>query len=412
MTQPQLYEVDDTPKAKVFRERVGDREYEFVEEKLDVFDQVLLWDGNPRLLPYLAEESGIGSEEELENHLRQSKGYDNLHKSIQDVGQMEPIYVWKREGQAKYLVIEGATRVTSMRNLERRESGKPKEGRFRKVKAKILPPDFGEEERAILLAKIHVRGSGVRSWGRYIEARFVHGIVVGSNGRSPLMSVSDLARHMDKSPSWVSRLKDAYQFAEKFVEHVDSPDAQRIAVEQFSTLEEISKSRDMGSKLKDYNNSSFDDLRNDVFEMVRQEVFKEYRDARFMKEFHDDPEKWAVLKSGETHVGHKLANDLKAGNASLRARLEVLPRQLERALERDPEAVSEDDIENLRSALRIAQGALRDVSSFRLDLSALTKVLEEASLADVKAVQRDDMEQLDEALEDFRVRLAKHKAWE
>lgn len=412
MAQPQMYVVDDTPKAKVFRERVGDREYEFVEEKLDVFDQVVLWDGNPRILPDLAEENRIGSEEELENHLRQSKGYDHLHKSIQAVGQMEPIYVWKREGQAKYLVIEGATRVTIMRNLERRELGKPSEGRFRKVKAKILPPDFGEEERAILLAKIHVRGNGVRSWGRYIEARFVHSIVVGASGRGPLMSVSDLARHMDKSPSWVSRLKDAYQFAEKFVEHVDSPDVHRIAVDHFSTLEEISKSRDIGSKLKDYNNPSFDDLRSDVFEMVRRDVFKEYRDARFMKEFHDDPEKWAALRSGEKHVGHKLANDLKAGSASLRARFEMLPRQLERALERDSEAVSEDDIENLELTLKIARGALTDVSPFRLELKAFTKALEGASLADVKAVQHDDMKQLDEALGDFRARLEKHRTWE
>jgi hypothetical protein len=408
----QLYAVDDTPKAKVFRERVGDREYEFIEEKLDVFDQVVLWDDNPRIVPYFSEESGIGSEEEIEIHLRSSKGYDSLHKSIQAVGQMEPIYVWRRDDQPKYLVIEGATRVTSMRDLERRELGKPTAGKYRKVKAKILPPEFGEEERAILLAKIHVRGSGVRSWGRYIEARFVHSIVVGSNGRGPLMSVSDLARHMDKSASWVSRLKDAYQFAEKFVEHVDSPDAQKIAVEQFSTLEEVSKSRDIGSRLKDYNNPSFDDLRNEVFEMVQQEVFKEYRDARFMKEFHDDAEKWAVLKSGEKHVGHKLANELKAGNASLHARLEVLPRQLERTLERDAEAVSEDDIENLRSALKIARGALREVSPFRLELTEFTKVLENASLADVKAVQRDDMKQLDDALEDFRARLEKYKAWE
>lgn len=411
MSHP-LYVVDDTPQAKIFRERVGDKEWEFVEEKLDVFDEVILWDDNPRLLAYLPEGSGVASEEELENHLRQSKGFDSLHRSIQAVGQMESVYVWKREGQPKYLVIEGASRVTSLRDLERRQAGKPTEGNYRKVKAKILPPHFGEEERAILLARIHVRGSGVRSWGRYIEARFVHGIVVGVTGRGPLMSISDLARHMDKSPSWVSRLKDAYQFAEKFVEHVDSPDAQPKAVEHFSTLEEISKSRDVGPKLKDYTNKDHDSLRGDVFDMVHKEVFKEYRDARFMKEFHDDPEKWSLLKQGERHIAHKLANDLKAGSTSLHARLEMLPKQLERAIDRDPEAVSEDDIESLLKAVRIARGAVRDVSAFRLELQAFTKVLEDASLTDVKAVQPGDVQQLDTALDDFRARLNKHKSWE
>lgn len=412
MSQP-AYAVDDTPKAKVFREKVGDLEYELLEEKLDVFDEVVLWDGNPRLLPYIAEVSAIQSEEELENHLRQTKGYAPLAKSIQDLGQMEPTYVWKREDQLKYLVIEGATRVTILRELARRDMGKPTEGRFRKVKAKILPPQFTHEERAILLAKIHVRGSGVRSWGRYIEARFIHEIVVGTNGNKPLMSVSDLARHMGKSPSWVSRLKDAYQFAQKFVEHVDDPEAQHLAVDHFSTLEEIAKSRDIGPRLKDYDNIAYDELRTDVFDMVRKDVFKEYRDARFMKEFHDDPERWTLLRQGEKHAAHKLANDLKAGTTSLRGKLEVLPRQLERALERDPEAINEDDLDNLRSAVKTAESFLsQGVPRFRLELLSFVKALESASLLDVKAVQRDEVERLDAALEDFRARLAKHKLWE
>lgn len=405
------YAVDDTPAVRVFHEKVGDTEFVLVEEKIDVFDDAVLWDGNPRLLPDLAEASEIQSEEELENFLRKSKGYGPLEKSIQDLGQMEAIYAQKREGQSKYLVIEGATRVTILRELARRDKGKPTEGRFRKVKARILPSHFSHEHRAILLAKIHVRGSGVRSWGRYIEARFIHDIVAGHNGKA-LMSVSDLAKHMGKSPSWVSRLKDAYEFAQKFVEYVDDPEAQRLAAAHFSTLEEISKSRDVGPRLKDYDNNDYDLLRSDVFDMVRKRVFKEYRDARFMKEFHDDPEKWALLRQGEEHAAHKLANDLKAGSTSLKARLEMLPRQLERALERDADAVSEDDVDSLRTAVKTAESYLnRGVPRFRLELLAFIKALEAASLNDVKAVERDEMERLDVCFADFRQRLDKHKSW-
>src|SRR2546428_616915 len=126
--------IDDTPKAKFFRERIGDKEYELREEKLDVFNDVALWDANPRLLPYLAVSRTIESEDALESFLRQTNGYDTLAKSIAELGQMEPVYVWKREDQLKYLTIDGATRVTIMRELSRKKKGKPDELSYRKVK--------------------------------------------------------------------------------------------------------------------------------------------------------------------------------------------------------------------------------------------------------------------------------------
>src|SRR5262249_50799333 len=163
-----------------------------------------------------------------------------------------------------------------------------------------------------------------------------------------VMSVAELARHMGKSSSWVSRLKDAYEFANKFVEFVDSPDAKQKAAKYFSTLEEISKARLIGTKLKDYANPEHDELRADVFGMVRNDVFREYRDARFMKEFADDPEKWALLKTGEKDIANKLANQIRVGGTSLSAKIESLPGQIERALERDQNAINDDAVESLR----------------------------------------------------------------
>ncbi len=406
--------VDDTPKPKVFREKIGHQMYELLEEKVDVFDEVVLWPENPRLMPYLAECDGtIESEEELENFLKSTNGYAGLEKSIADIGQMEPIYVWRKNDAPKSLVIEGATRVTIHRELERKNKGKPTEGQFRRVTAKVLPPEFTEEERAILLAQIHVRGTGVRSWGRYVDARFVFETVEGKNGHKPLMTVSQLANYMGKSPSWVSRLKNAYEFAQKFVDHlVDDPAAQRIAAGEFSTLEEISKAAGLGSMLRDYGNQEYDELRSDVFDMVRRNVFKEYRDARFLKEFHDDPEKWAVLKSGEEHAANRFANEIRAGNSNLKARIEALAASIRRSLERDPGSLADDDVDRLRDAVQVAESYINaGVSPFRLELSRFTKVLESVSLADIRAVVPDDMEKFEEALGDFRVRLDKHKTW-
>jgi hypothetical protein len=89
-----------------------------------------------------------------------------------------------------------------------------------------------------------------------------------------------------------------------------------------------------------------------------------------------------------------------------------LPGQIERAFEREPEALNDDDIDTLRKAIKVAESFLNPgVDKFRLELSAFTKALESASLNDVKSVQREEMELFDEALGDFRSRLEKHKAW-
>jgi hypothetical protein len=91
--------IDDKPKTKIFREKIGEQEYELEEMRLDAFDEITLWPKNPRLTPYVAAAGTFQSEEELENLLRRSKGYDTLARSIDEIGQMEPVYAWKREDQ-------------------------------------------------------------------------------------------------------------------------------------------------------------------------------------------------------------------------------------------------------------------------------------------------------------------------
>jgi hypothetical protein len=400
---------DHKPKPKYFREKIGRQEYQLEEMKLDVFDEVNLWADNPRLQD-LVPAGKYPSEEDLEDYLRTSPGYDGLARSIADLGQMEPIYVWRRDGADKYLALEGSTRVTILRELARKKQGQPDEQRFRRVLALALPEEFSEEERVVLLARIHVRGSGVRAWGRYIEARFIYNNVVDSAARKALMSVSQLAEYMGKSVSWVSRLKDAYDFAKRFVEHIDDQDeAQRLAKQYFSTLEEIAKSTGFGARVRDYGNPDSDSLRAEVFEMVRNDVFKEYRDARFMKQFFEDPEKWELLRSGERHVANRLANDLKAGNVGVKGRISGLPAQVERALVESPDGFDENDVNALRLALRSVEARVNmGVSPFRLHLRQFTKALEDASLSDIKQVIPDEMQDLEQALTYFREQLARY----
>jgi len=402
--------VDHTPMARVFREKIGDREFELSEVRLNVFEDVVLWPKNPRLQPFIAEDGNIENEEQLEHHLTQSKGYAGLASSIRDLGQMEPIYVWRKDGTGKYLVLEGATRVAILRDLARRFQNRPEADRFKTVMAKVLPADFSELDRVILLARIHVRGTGVRSWERYTQAKFVWESVTDRPGHRAIMSMLQLADHMGKSVSWASRLRDAYEFSQKYIEYVDTDAAEKEALENFSTLEEISKSVGFGPKVRDYNDPEAEQLRAEVFDMVRNDVFKEYRDARFMQKFFDDGEKWAQLKTHEKHIANKLAMEVNAGSTSLKGRIEHLYGQVERALEKSGDAVGEDDLEELQRTVAFIESQLHQGSAFRFRMKRFAKVLHNASLADVKQVSPDDLTEIETALADIRERLQKYAA--
>ena len=398
-----MAETQFNPIPDYYLERIGDQEYRFLARELDVFDDVCLWSDNPRLIPYLSE--SVLDEEELEVTLQQTSGYDALKKSIEALGQLEPIYVWP-SGGSKHLVLEGATRVTVLRDLYRRYEGKQNQDTFRKVKVKTLPPQFSEKESAILLARIHVRGSGVRNWGRYVQAKFIYEKV---EGNPPMFSLTDIAGHMGKSTSWASRLRDAYTFAKQFVEFVDNDDAEKLALDHFSTLEEISKATGFGVRVR-ANSSEGEQLRGEVFDMVKNDVFKEYRDARYMAQYYDDPEKWAVLKSHEPHAAHDIANQLRAGQTGINGKIAGLHGQLERALDRNEE-FDDDVVDELQRCVNLLASRPTGVGAFRLRLSQFTRGLQSASLEDIKSVTRDEYEDLQEGLEDFEHRLQRHSPW-
>ncbi len=395
------------PKPRIYLEKIGDRELELTEAKLDVHKDVALWSANPRLQTVVM--AGVASEADLEAALRRTGGYDPLRRSIDDLGQMELVYAWRPDESSKYIIFEGATRAAILRELDRKYTTGPKVGKFRWIKAKILPPDFSELERAILLARIHVRGTGVRAWGRYVEAKFVYDNIEDRDGHAALMNATEMARYMEKSISWVTRLRDAYKFARKFVEYIDSEDAERLAAENFSTLEEISKTSVIGAQVRDYDNPSHDALRAEVFDMVRNEVFKEYRDARFLKEFHDDPEKWGQLKSGEKHIASRLAVEAKSNASSIKAKIATMEQQVQRAIDRQDVEFGEDDVEALQRAIgRMHEQIHPGVRPFRVALKNATRALSEASMADVKVVSSEDLSEFREAAEYFEELVTKH----
>lgn len=389
-------EVPPQQSERVLYEKIGNTEWELREVRLDVHEDVALWADNPRLQTTMME--GFLSEADLEEALRLTSGYDGLRKSIQEIGQMQSIYV-QRTNTGKYLVLEGATRVSILRELDRKFTSGKFQGVFRHVQAKILPQNFSEKHVAILLAGIHVRGSGVRDWGRYIEAKFIYETVAGRPGHPPLMNQATLADNMGKSESWVARLKSAYEFALKFVEHVDDePNPRKMASEKFSVLEEISKARVIGSQLRDYDNKAYDELRQDVFEMVRNDVFKEYRDARFLKEFYDDPDAWTQLKSGEKHIANKLAQQTQDKSSHPKAKIAAMPQLVRRAIDRGEDGFDDDDVASLQQTIDLIEDKVHDgVHPYRLALKKATRTLNKASRADVTDLHPSDISEFRKA---------------
>lgn len=392
---------------RVLYERIGNAEWELREIRLDVQSQVALWDENPRL--QTAKMEGFSSEIELEDALRNSRGYDGLRKSIQEIGQMQSIYV-KQTPTGKYLTLEGNTRVAVLRELDRKFSTGKQAGTFRYVSAKIVPQNFGDREIAILLAGIHVRGAGVRDWERYVQARFIHETVVGRPGKPPLMNQAQLAESMGKSESWVTRLKNAYEFALKFIEHSDGEENPlRLAAEKFSVLEEISKARVIGTQLREFDNPAYDDLREEVFGMVRNNAFKEYRDARFLKEFHDDPDTWDQLKSGEEHIANKLARQVESKSSSPKAKIAGLPQLIRRAVDRGEDGFDDEDVASLQQAIDLIEDKVHDgVHPYRLALKKATRTLNKASRADVLDLEPSDIKDFRDAYAYFDGLIGNH----
>lgn len=387
------------PPKRFYHEKIGDREVQLEEAELHVENDIRLWKENPRLKT-IAGIAGIKTDAELEAAMQRTAGYDTLKKSMRDLGQLEPIYVMK--SQAKYLVLEGATRTTILRDLNRTSTEKTK-GKYEKIRVKILPPDFTAKERAILLAKIHVRGTGVRAWGRYVEAQFIHKTVMGEGTTDALMNMTQLADYMGKSLSWVQRLRDAYTFANKYVEFLDNDDAESEAAKNFSILEEASKAKTVGSLLKKYDDPQYDSLRDDFFNMVRDQAFKEYRDARFLGEFYANPTAWNELKSGEKHIASKLALDIKNNLNSPRTKLESTASMIHRAIQADPNVFGDEDVDLLTNALRGMQKAVHvNTSEFRLSLAEATNTLMSGSAKDMKDVQPHELEEFMAAVEYFK----------
>lgn len=376
---------------RTFHERIGEREWKFSEIKLDVHKQVKLWDENPRLLTA----GHLDSEELLEEALRLGGRFNQLKKSLETIGQLQPIYARPTETD-KYLVLEGNSRVTALRDLDKKNPGS-----FRYVMARIVPKDFGDRESAILLAGIHVRGSGVREWSGYVQARFIYEMVAK---KPAVLTQTELAKNMGRSEGWVSRRKNAYEFALKYIEYLggETKEARKETEEKFTILEEVSKASIIGPLLRNYDERKYDNLRKDVFEMVHRKAFKEHRDVRYLRYFYENTDWWEQMKSGEEHIAHHLSKQVGGISDNPKGKIAELPGFIERAIKKGGVDFNEDDAATLQQALEHIQNQIHDgVPPYRLAVKRVVQTFNKASRDNVPDLTNDDIANLADAYQYF-----------
>lgn len=388
----------------VYPERIGGKVWEVKEARLHIHDDVELWTENPR-----RNSPDFSDEIQIEDELRAEPQYDRLKTSIKKSGQLTPVFV-RKTPSGKYSVVEGNTRVTILRELDRETTNPADDGKWEYVLAKILPQTFTDKDINVLLGEIHVGAKRVRTWSRFKEARFVYNAVKGEPpAKKPTHTPREYAEELDKSEAWVSRYKIAYEFALKFIEYFDdehNPDERQrpsyIAKERFSQLEEICRAKDIGPNLRQYGNPEYDQLRADVFEMVRAGVFADYRDARFIKEFYANEDIWNQLKEGEKGAAKALANDLRNQQTGASAKIAAATKAVLNEIKAGSAEFDQEDISGLKSALDMIQAQTHvDVHPYRIDILNAKEALMRANPADVKQISASEMDELRQAFDWF-----------
>jgi hypothetical protein len=128
--------------------------------------------------------------------------------------------------------------------------------------------------------------------------------------------------------------------------------------------------------------------------MVHHGVFTEYRDARFMREFYEDSEKWALLKTFEPGIANRLAKEISAGTSNLGTRITNLPEAIKKTLVAKPDALNTEHLEQLHESVQTLASYLTDSSSFRMQLTSFKKSLKKATIEDLEAITVTELDEV------------------
>jgi len=322
-------------------------------------DEIKLWAENPRIAHIVAGFDHAATDEDLLAAIKESgkKIYTDLRRDIEMFGQSNPVFVKAvyREANKVHsaMVYEGATRVSVLKELHRRD---PRNSKFAKVKAYLLPDNFSDKDLAILLANYHVKRALHRNpWDRYQIGSFLYR-EIEQEGR---FSGTEMAEQMGMSPAWVSRHLIIYRFAREYRDFIESEhgvsphDAELQTANKLSLLEEAWKVKRFRDRF-DYD----DEAKPTLFKWVHDEKFTDHRKIRAIDEIYANEVVRREVEAGGAEAGDEVAG--RMGNAHpLHEELDRITKLSKDISLADLEAV---DIRRVEAAIRALE-RLRDMAA-------------------------------------------------
>ena len=199
-------------------------------------DECVLDPQNPRIQFLVGQRAGAVNERDLDELIWEKDAVKALGQSIlQNGGVYEAVIVQRRD--QKFLVREGNCRTVACRHLLDQH---PNDGRFKMVPAMIFDVDLTEEDLAILLADMHVRGK-IR-WDAYEQAKHVSDLfnVYGK-------TYEWLSNHLRLSKGKIKELLDAYQATAEYL----SLHPAAVNVKKFAVFHEVMKRKELRERFKE-----------------------------------------------------------------------------------------------------------------------------------------------------------------
>jgi hypothetical protein len=312
-------------------------------------DEIRLWHENPRIKHYMAQLDTYPREEDLVAAIQrvQPTAYKNLYRDIEKFGQQEPVFL-KVDNSADPIdvatVIEGNTRVAIVKDLHDR---RPKDSHFTAVKCYLLPDDFDDNDLAILMANYHVKGTLRNQWDRYQIGAFLHEQVEVKRR----FNQSELAEHIGKSASWVSRHLTVYKFALDYKDELEGRhsmsvgDAEKETNDHFSLLEEAWKVKDFRDEM-----DADVDAKETLFRWVHEDKFKDHRSIRAIQQLYTDPRMRQLVEDGTKGAGDETAGRI-GKSIPLHDELDRILRRIDSVQLGDLDSIDKKRVIRVREAL-------------------------------------------------------------
>lgn len=181
---------------------------------------------NPRIANTFAVLTGSGpaSEQRIEALLWEDPDVRDLSRQIEINGGLIERIIITEDGRA----IEGNCRTVCYRKLHQKH---PKDARWRTIPARLLPPQIGAKDIAILLGEMHVAGKN--TWSPFEKAGHVYRM-----HRDFSLTQDEIAQRLRMSKSKVNQLVRAFdvmknKFLPRFPGHGN--------IRKFSYFEELYK---------------------------------------------------------------------------------------------------------------------------------------------------------------------------